>query len=374
MYFHKIISSLCVLWITSLHFCFSGTVYIVPFSGYEKVSTFDSGHYAKLKKAINKLGYQCEFISFDSFSTLPTNDLTYIVILNFSHTLPEATTLPYRKYVGKMLSRFKKEKLVLMCSEPESVEPENHNPDVHKLFGKIITCYDSFKGPKYHKYYYYVGVFDSSNPAIPFQKRKLTTLINGCKTSNHPNELYSERLNIINFFENSQTNNFDFYGVGWNKKMYKNYQGEVPNKIETLKKYKFCYCFENIKNVTGYISEKILDCFSAGCVPIYWGATNIDWYIPKGCYILREDFETLQEVYTFIKNMPELKYQEYQNNIKKYLSSDAILLFSCENFIDTILRALFPGYDRTKVFNKQELNILMRVDTWHSKNLKSRCV
>lgn len=45
-------------------------------------------------------------------------------------------------------------------------------------------------------------------------------------------------------------------------------------KLEALKDYQFHVCFENEKN-KGYFTEKIIDCFATGTVPIYWGAENI---------------------------------------------------------------------------------------------------
>lgn len=44
----------------------------------------------------------------------------------------------------------------------------------------------------------------------------------------------------------------------------------VPNKIDTLKKYKYNLCFEN-SYTPGYVTEKIVDSFLGGSFPIYWG-------------------------------------------------------------------------------------------------------
>jgi len=45
------------------------------------------------------------------------------------------------------------------------------------------------------------------------------------------------------------------------------------NKVEFLKSYKFNLCPEN-SNYPGYVTEKIFDAISAGCIPIYWGSDN----------------------------------------------------------------------------------------------------
>ena len=48
-----------------------------------------------------------------------------------------------------------------------------------------------------------------------------------------------------------------------------------------MQHYRFYICYENTEGVEDYITEKIFDCFAAGFVPIYWGASNIEKYIPK---------------------------------------------------------------------------------------------
>ena len=74
---------------------------------------------------------------------------------------------------------------------------------------------------------------------------------------------------MAKFFEKKDVDNFDLFGVHWDKCHFNCYKGYAPSKA-TLKNYKFCICFENITNVNGYISEKIFDCLQYGCVPIYW--------------------------------------------------------------------------------------------------------
>ncbi len=341
-------------------------VYIVPFRGYDTATfgtTEDELVFSRLKEALNLLGYECIYIYNAQIAKLSNDDFEYLILLN------------YTKTPKNHLLRLEKEKLVLMCFEPELVDAKNHNSSIHNLFGKVITCFDRFKGFKYHKFFYWPWVNTVLiNKPHPFNERKLATLINGCKKNKHPDELYSKRTDVITFFEKSKFNDFEFYGHKWDSKKYKNYRGSIPTisgKRAILEKYRFCFCFENIKNIPGYISEKILDCLHSGCVPIYWGASNIDLYIPKNCYILREDFGSLQEIYDFIKSMPEEQYRQYLDNIKNYLSSDLAFLFSDANFVDSVLKPLFPYYDRTKVFNEQEVIALTKKDAWIAQNLKT---
>ena len=47
------------------------------------------------------------------------------------------------------------------------------------------------------------------------------------------------------------------------------------------------------------VSEKIFDCFAAGNVPIYWGASNVTDYIPEDCFIDMRSFSSFEELYQF---------------------------------------------------------------------------
>ncbi len=87
------------------------------------------------------------------------------------------------------------------------------------------------------------------------------------KSSNHIDQLYTERLKAIQFFENQDPQNFDLYGPGWQQYKFNCYKGFVKDKFSTLAQYKFCICYENIKDIPGYISEKIHHCLFVGAFP-----------------------------------------------------------------------------------------------------------
>lgn len=45
-------------------------------------------------------------------------------------------------------------------------------------------------------------------------------------------------------------------------------------KIRTFARYRFAFAFEN-EAAPGYVTEKTLDCFQAGTIPLYWGAPDV---------------------------------------------------------------------------------------------------
>jgi hypothetical protein len=109
-------------------------------------------------------------------------------------------------------------------------------------------------------------------------------------------------------------------------------------KSTILKQYKFSICYENARDIPGYITEKIFDCFFSGCVPVYWGAPNITDYIPEGTFIDRRKFHSYPALFEYLNSMSPAEYREYLQSIESFIHGPDIYPFSAENFADTILR------------------------------------
>ena len=103
-----------------------------------------------------------------------------------------------------------------------------------------------------------------------------------------------------------------------------NVGGRVKNKTEFLKAYKFSIAMEN-SNGDGYISEKIVDSFISGTIPIYYGSYMIDEYINPKAYILVNGQKDIHEKIEYIKKIDNddelyksiLKEKVYINNKNK---------------------------------------------------------
>jgi hypothetical protein len=113
--------------------------------------------------------------------------------------------------------------------------------------------------------------------------------------------------------------------------IYKNYRGTVTCPRECLKHYRFCICYENMRDVRGYITEKLFNCLISYCVPIYWGASNITDYVPEGCFIDRRAFTDYETLYQYLKQMSAAEYARYLENIVQFLQSPAALKFTPES-------------------------------------------
>ncbi|WP_417336314.1 glycosyltransferase family 10 domain-containing protein [Halobacteriovorax marinus] len=257
-------------------------------------------------------------------------------------------------------------KSYLFVFEPPHVESGNFKNSRRELFRKVFTLYDEMINDQ--KYVKIFSAFEiPSDIPHSFEGKKLCCMIAANKSSLHPDELYSERKKAVRWFEGNRFEEFDLYGVGWNefyfsgsrviralnkvpfarKVMFKlfgeyfpSYRGPVHSKFDVLIDYRFSICYENIKNVSGYITEKILDSFFAGCVPIYYGASNITEYIPKNTFIDMRDFQSYEDLYDFISVMSGEEYSSYLKNIKAFLSSTDSEKFSSSYFARTVFEEI----------------------------------
>jgi len=81
-----------------------------------------------------------------------------------------------------------------------------------------------------------------------------------------------------------------------------NVGGPIKDKIEFFKDYKFSIAMENT-NGDGYASEKIIDSFVSGTIPIYYGSYMIEEYINPKSFILIKGPEDMKEKIEYIKEI-----------------------------------------------------------------------
>lgn len=197
---------------------------------------------------------------------------------------------------------------------------------------------------------------------IPFKQRKLCCLIQSYMIVHKPTELFSERVRAARWFEANAPRDFDLMGTEWDRillpgslsrlnfvlraayrriwplktikfRRFPSYIGpNVKGKHRTLLEYRFCFAYENSIE-KDYISEKLFDCFYAGCVPIYYGAPNITDYIPANTFIDKRNY-SYEELYRYISTMSEGDYNRYLEAAGKYLRSPAVCPFTPEGYVE----------------------------------------
>lgn len=276
---------------------------------------------------------------------------------------PSESDIVIYNEMPKKLSGIEREKSFLLLFESELVRPDNWNVNHHKLFDKVFTWNDNFVDNKLYFKFNFANTFKITSPTLD-GREKLACLISGNKTSTHEKELYSERLKTIKWFEKNQKEHFDYYGIGWDKYNFGSqfigkvlnklglysiipsrqtpcYKGLVEKKHKTLQQYKFNICYENARDIQGYITEKIFDAMFAGCIPVYWGPANIDEHVNSNCFVDRRKFSSNEELFQYLSTISDDELLKIQENILEYLKSDKALKFSddyfAKNIVDTIL-------------------------------------
>lgn len=311
--------------------------------------------FAMLKQALNDRGHNCH--------TLDIYDRADVDVLIFSSRFDLREAFLYIKKNPHI-------KFILTANEPWIICPM-HTP---KILGEIpvdivLTWNDNAVKEYKHIRKCNIGepiIHTDAIPTVEFDKKKLCCLIVSNKKSNKVNELYSERLAAVHFFADKNAQ-FDLYGVGWESShdpfVKKVYKGTVSSKKETMKHYKFAVCYENVKNEKGLITEKIFDCFAAGCVPIYYGSNNVTDYIPKECFIDFRDFTNYEELYKFIRDMGETRYNSYLAAVKQFLKTDEYKEFTSEAYVRNVLQAVndLNGKRVNKNFYKLKLRLLLLI-------------
>ncbi len=265
--------------------------------------------------------------------------------------------IPHKPLHMLLDTRYKITKRWAILQECVVVRKVNWSSKAQAQFSKLFTWNDALvDNMLYFKLNFAQNIPNSV--ARDTQKQKLCTMIVANKHSCHHLELYSERLSAIRWFEDNHPEDFTFYGFGWDNKTiirrilqllqkyefrkdrFKCYQGTVEHKTSILKQYKFAICYENARDIPGYITEKIIDCFIAGCIPVYLGANNITEHIPRDCLIDKRLFNNYADLYAYLRNMDDSTYHHYLKSIDDFLASSGARRFSSTFFAEVICNAL----------------------------------
>lgn len=213
------------------------------------------------------------------------------------------------KYVRRRMTFFvAPQNTILMLSEPQSVV--NFPPDYCHQFGILYSCQPQivhpnivygpallpwFVGQTYrHKLTYdYLA-----NNKLP-HKCKLISVITSNKAFTRGHQ---ERIDFVVKLKQHFGCQIDIFGRGFNT---------FADKWDVLKDYKYHIVIENC-STDYYWTEKLSDCFLAGCYPIYYGCKNVNDYFPSDSYSaidIKQPSEAIAKIESIIKN------DTYQHNI-----------------------------------------------------------
>lgn len=127
-----------------------------------------------------------------------------------------------------------------------------------------------------------------------YPKTKLCSYIVSNKTHTSEQKMRVDLLKTFYEFKNHFPD-LGLYGRGHNP-FPEDHDNDYDGKCEIIKEYAFSIALENwIQD--NYFSEKIMDCFLVGTVPIYMGARKIgDYFNIDGIIVVNSQQEVLNEV------------------------------------------------------------------------------
>jgi len=267
----------------------------------------------------------------------------------------------------RTLLKLKHPHVNLMASEPPMIRPSNYRPSTHALFDKVLTWKKDLvvQYPKKCVLYHLPNKLREPPPPLPFAERKLCVMINRFMAFHDPRELFSERVRAIRWYEANAPGDFDLFGSEWDKPLlsgrlaafnlpirlmfrrigllkrvslrrFPSFRGPVPSKNATLRRHRFCVAYENCVE-PDYLSEKLFDCFFAGCVPIYLGAPNVQEVVPAAAFIDKRKFASYDELHRFLSAMPEKEYDRYLEAGREFIHSAAMRPYTAEGFADNFI-------------------------------------
>lgn len=130
-----------------------------------------------------------------------------------------------------------------------------------------------------------------------WDKTKYTSIIASNKNWTDGHQMRQSILNNLR--------GFDIYGRGHNT---------INYKLDGLKDYMFSIVVENTKK-DYYFTEKIIDCFKTGTIPIYWGCPSIGNFFEQDGILSFNDLDELKDIIEGLSvNLYESKIEYIQKN------------------------------------------------------------
>lgn len=189
-----------------------------------------------------------------------------------------------------------------------------------------------------------------------------------------PRDQYQERVRILEWYERHAPADFHLYGRGWDRPAalpgrwgrvrnqarkllsrllpsrspYATWRGPIGDKVALLGRARFCLAHENCRDLPGYVTEKLFDCFRAGCVPVYVGPREIADLVPPDCFVDGRAFATPASLDTYLRSIDDPAYRGYQQRIRAFLLSDQARPFSQDHFVDIITRETLADLASTR--------------------------
>jgi len=185
---------------------------------------------------------------------------------------------------------------VALLLESFFLHPENYLAAMGKPFDYVLTSNRYFAENRSWLWHPHGGSWIDFNLWGMNEKKKNISLIRSEKKSMRGHQLRHE---IAERFGNLIT---DTYG----------YDNKIIRKFDGVAPYRFSVIIENEK-APGYFTEKLIDCFSVGTIPIYWGCTDLERFFDLDGVVEVESFEDVNKA---IESSNDRAYKTFLKSAK----------------------------------------------------------
>lgn len=271
-------------------------------------------------------------------------------------------------HIERQISLSSVPKICLYC-EPFFVQPQNRLLPEPKYRAKFFLDSVSPLGKTGARYFYPRELSPESLPK--WQDRGIRVCaIAANKNSVIRSEysLYNARRELIKKFNHKLGSEFHLYGAGWEledhppgilakiafrsamfrrsllrRRPLVSYLGRCDDKGVVMRQARFTLCVENTQ-YPGCITEKIIDCFRFGSVPLYLGPPDVSNYFDSRLFVDLRAFKSDDELFRFIFSYDERDYERWCSiledeisNLRKRHSIDRFAAM----LVDAVERELF---------------------------------
>lgn len=226
-------------------------------------------HFAHTKYSTDN--QQSKYINWDRSPVNPNDKLVIYTDTSLSTVRNDITTK-----IGWMLES----PVITKSSHDWIIKPENY-----KHFDLILTNNREHidMNPNVFKFSPTAGCWILPEDQKIYHKTKLLSGIFSGKRFTVGQAL---RHQIVGLLQNK----IDVYGRGY---------FELPNKINGLRDYAYSIVVENTKQ-DYYFTEKLIDCFVTGTIPIYWGCPSIGNFFDINGMICFDDINQIGNILNII--------------------------------------------------------------------------
>lgn len=220
----------------------------------------------------------------------------------------------------QILDKIPEQKKVGLIVEPKAISPATYEwikkEDNYSKFDFILTHSKELIELNKEKFKFYplAGTWIEPKQWNIYDKSKNISLI-----ASNKNDTIGHQMRHEVATKYHQKYDINLFGRGYKK---------IESKFEALKDYRFSIVIENERS-DFWFTEKLIDCFLTGTIPIYWGCPSINKYFSTMGMVIVNKIDEFEGILNYLSEygmqVYEGKFQFLKRNFeeaKKYYNTE----------------------------------------------------